>query len=76
MKLLNKLAYFFVIFVLFNNSFFLIASNEEDAKGLKNIYFWKADVNRGWKWEFNKKDLKGIYKYPFRYIKTFLEREG
>ena len=76
MKLLNKFAYFFVIFVLFNTSIFLTASNEEDAKGLRNICLWKADVNRGWKWEFNGEKLDEIYKYPFVYIKACLEREG
>ena len=61
---------------MLNTSVFLRASNDQDIKGLKDIYLWKADVNGAWKWKFDKSELEEIYKYPWSYIKKRLEREG
>jgi hypothetical protein len=76
MKLINKYASFILIFVLFNTSIFLIASNEEDIEGLKNICLWKYDVNGAMKWPFKGDDLSEIYKYPWDYLKKRLKMEG
>ena len=76
MKLINKYASFILIFLLFSSSIFLIASNEEDTKGLKDISLWKSDVNGAMKWAFDEDEISEIYKYPWDYLKKRLEREG